>query len=96
MTAGERLILTSVWNGLIVFIALLVLGVGLVATILITVFVLISCLLDFGQRWLLRGGLIIALIAIAVTLGFPPPVQWPGLDENNVGCAHQQRAHSDL
>ena len=37
MTAGERLILTSVWNGLIVFIALLVLGVGLVATILITV-----------------------------------------------------------
>jgi hypothetical protein len=76
MTAGERLILTSGWNGLVVFVGLLVLDAGLMKTVVITLFVLVSCLLDFGRRWLMRGGVVIALITIAVTLGFPPPAQW--------------------
>jgi hypothetical protein len=69
-----------VWNGLLVFISVLFLIGGIVKAALIAIFVLVSCLLGFGQRWLLRGGFVVAVLAIAVWIGaIPHPDQWKDL-----------------
>jgi len=43
------------------------------------VFILGSCVLGLGQRWLLRGSFAIAIVAIAIALGAPTPDQWAQL-----------------
>jgi hypothetical protein len=66
-----------VWNGLLVFISVLFLTGGIFKATLIAIFVLVSCLLGFGQRWLLRGGFVVAVLAILVWIGaIPHPDQW--------------------
>jgi len=43
---------------------------------LIGAFVGVSSLLGYGTRWVLKGSFAIAVFAIAVALGLPPPDQW--------------------
>jgi hypothetical protein len=73
----ERFFYLNVWNGIVVFGSLTYLSAGLGKAAIIAVFVLVSGLLRFGQRWLIRGGFAIGLVAIAVAFGFPHPAVWP-------------------
>jgi O-antigen ligase len=49
--------------------------------ILVGIFVLLSLVLGFGRRWLLRGSFAVAIVAIAIVLGGPSPDQWVQLWE---------------
>src|SRR5258708_7001166 len=46
---------------------------------LIGAFVGGSALLGYGTRWVLKGAFALAVVAIAIALGLPPPDQWPQL-----------------
>jgi O-antigen ligase len=79
LTEDERLLALSLWVGVVLFSAILYLTGSYSKAILIGLFVLISCLLGFGRRWLLRGSFVVAIVAIAVALGAPSPDQWSQL-----------------
>jgi O-antigen ligase len=79
LTEDERLLALSLWVSVVIFSAILYLTGSYSKAILIGLFVLISCLLGFGRRWLLRGSLAVAIVAIAVALGAPSPDQWSQL-----------------
>jgi hypothetical protein len=79
LTEDERLLALSLWVGVVLFTAILYLTGSYWKAILIGIFVLISCLLGFGRRWLLRGSFAVAIVAIAVALGAPSPDQWSQL-----------------
>ena len=76
LTEDERLALLSLWVGVVLFSAILYLTGSYWKAILIGTFVLGSCALGFGRRWLLLGSFAIAIVAIAVALGAPSPDQW--------------------
>jgi O-antigen ligase len=82
MTEEERRVALSVWAAVVSFVALLYLTGSFWKAATIGVFVLVSCVLGFGQRWLLRGSFAIAIVAIAIALGVPSPDQWPQLLED--------------
>jgi O-antigen ligase len=79
LTEDERLLALSLWVSVVLFSAILYLTGSYSKAILIGLFVLISCLLGFGRRWLLRGSFAVAIVAIAVALGAPSPDQWSQL-----------------
>jgi O-antigen ligase len=79
LTEDERLLALSLWVGVVLCSAILYLTGSYSKAILIGLFVLISCLLGFGRRWLLRGSFAVAIVAIAVALGAPSPDQWSQL-----------------
>jgi len=79
LTEDERLLALSLWVGVVLFTAILYLTGSYWKAILIGIFVLISCLLGFGRRWLLRGSFAVAIVAIAIALGAPSPDQWSQL-----------------
>jgi hypothetical protein len=79
LTEEERRVALSVWAGLVSFAALLYLTGSFWKAAMVGVFVLVSCVLGLGQRWLLRGSFAIAIVAIAVALGAPSPEQWTQL-----------------
>jgi O-antigen ligase len=60
----------------VLFSAILCLTGSFWKAILVGVFVLVSCVLGFGRRWLLGGSFAIAIVAIAVVLGAPSRDQW--------------------
>jgi len=76
LTDETRRAAMSFWAGLVSFCALFYLTGSFSKGAVIGTFVLVSCLLGFGQRWLLRGSFAIALVAIAMWLGAPGPDQW--------------------
>jgi len=82
LTEDERLVALSLWVALVLFSAILYLTGSFWKATLIGTFVLISCVLGFGRRWLLRGSFAIAIVAIAVALGAPSPDQWVQLFQN--------------
>jgi hypothetical protein len=79
MSEDERLVALSLWVGVVLFSAILYLTGSYWKAILIGTFVLVSCALGFGRRWVLRGSFAIAIVAIAVALGAPGPDQWADL-----------------
>jgi hypothetical protein len=80
VTQDDRLAVLCVWNGLVVFVSVFFLTGAFFKSALIAAFVLISCLLGFGQRWLLRGGFVVSVFAIGVLVGaIPHPDQWKDL-----------------
>ena len=79
LTEDERLLALSLWVGVVLFSAILYLTGSFWKATLIGTFVLISCVLGFGRRWLLRGSFAVAIVAIAVALGAPSPDQWSQL-----------------
>ena len=76
LTEDERLALLSLWVGVVLFSAILYLTGSYWKAILIGTFVLVSCALGFGRRWLLGGSFAIAIVAVAVVLGVPTRDQW--------------------
>ena len=52
MTQDDRLAVLCVWNGLVVFVSVFFLTGAFFKSASVAAFVLISCLLGFGQRWL--------------------------------------------
>jgi hypothetical protein len=89
VTQDDRLAVMCVWNGLVVFVSVYFLTGAFFKAALIAVFVLISCLLGFGQRWLLRGGFIVAVVAIGVLVGtIPHPDQWRDLFQDARAFLH--------
>jgi hypothetical protein len=60
----------------VLFSAILCLTGSFWKATLVSIFVLVSCVLGFDRRWLLRGSFAIAIVAIAVVLGAPSPDQW--------------------
>jgi uncharacterized membrane protein len=50
----------------VLFSAMLCLTGSFWKAILVSIFVLVSCVLGFGRRWLLWGSFVIAIVAIAV------------------------------
>jgi hypothetical protein len=76
MAEDIRLVALSLWASVVSFSAILYLSGSFWKAILVGIFVLISCVLGFGGRWLLRGSLAVAIVAIAVALGAPSPDQW--------------------
>jgi hypothetical protein len=80
VTQDDRLAVLCVWNGLIVFISVFYLTGAFFKAALIAIFVLTSCLLGFGQRWLFRGGFAVSVLAIGVLVGaIPHPDRWKDL-----------------
>jgi hypothetical protein len=79
LTEEERHAALSFWAGLVSFFALFYLTGSFLKAVVVGIFVLVSCLLGLGQRWLLRGSFAIAIVAIAVALGAPSPNQWAQL-----------------
>ena len=76
MTEDKRLVAMSLWASVVSFCAILYLTGSFGKAILVGIFVLISCVLGFGERWLLRGSFAVAIVAIVVALGAPSPDQW--------------------
>jgi hypothetical protein len=79
LTEQERQEALSFWVGLVSFSALFYLTGSFWKAMAVGIFVLGSCLLGLGQRWLFRGSFAIAIVAIAVALGAPSPDQWTQL-----------------
>jgi len=76
MTKDKRLVAMSLWASVVSFSAILYLFGTFWKAILLGIFVLISCVLGFGERWLSRGSFAVAIVAIVVALGAPGPDQW--------------------
>jgi len=64
------------WAGLVSVVAIYFLIENFWKAALIGMFVGISAVLGYGTRWVLNGSFAIAVVAIAVALGLPPPDQW--------------------
>jgi hypothetical protein len=79
LTEQQRGLAASFWAGLVSFCSLFYLAGSFSKAATVGAFVLVSCLLGFGQRWLFRGAFAIAILAIAVALGAPSPDQWAQL-----------------
>ena len=76
LTQEDRALVLSVWAALVSVIAIYFLTGNFWKAALIGVFVGGSSLLGYGTRWVLKGSFAIAVLAIAVALGLPPPDQW--------------------
>jgi hypothetical protein len=79
LTEQDRALVLSVWAALVSVVAIHFLIGSFWKAALIGVFVGGSTLLGYGTRWVLKGSFAIAVLAIAVALGLPPPDQWPQL-----------------
>jgi hypothetical protein len=76
LTAEGRAELLPAWAGLVSVIAIYFLTASVWKALLIGAFVTGSAMLGYGTRWILMGSFAIAVVAIAVALGFPRPDQW--------------------
>lgn len=80
MSAEEQANVMCFWNAVVVAAGLYYLGYGLIFSILIAVIVLISSLIGYGRRHLLRGGFAMMVVAMAVAIHVLPPTdQWLAL-----------------
>jgi hypothetical protein len=76
LTQEDRALVLSIWAALVSVIAIYFLTGNFWKAALIGVFVGGSSLLGYGTRWVLKGSFAVAVLAIAVALGLPPPDQW--------------------
>jgi hypothetical protein len=76
LSERRHLAAQAVWAGFVVFCALIYLTEDFWKSAVIAIFVFVSCLLGFGQRWLMPGAFAVVIVAIAVWLGAPAPDQW--------------------
>ena len=90
MSPGELRILVYFWNAFVLFIAIYYLAGEFWKAFVVGAFVLISSMLNFGARWLTRGGFAVAILACLVYVGFvPEPGQWADLVKE--ACASLRR-----
>jgi|SRR5262249_9937316 len=76
LTEEERRAYLSLWAGLVSAVAIYFLVGGFWKAVFIGAFVGGSALLQYGTRWLLNGSFVLAVLAMAVALGLPPPDEW--------------------
>jgi hypothetical protein len=76
MTEERRAQVLPLWAGLASVIAIYLLTENFWKAALIGMFVGGSAVVGYGTQWVLKGSFAIAVVAIAVALGFPPPDQW--------------------
>jgi hypothetical protein len=76
LTEEDRALVLSVWAALVSVVAIYFLTSNFSKAALIGAFVGGTAILGYGARWVLRGAFAIAVVAIAVALGLPPPDQW--------------------
>jgi hypothetical protein len=76
LTEEERRDFLSLWAGFVSAVAIYFLIGSFWKAVLIGAFVGGSALLGHGTRWLLHGSFAVAVLAIVVALGLPPPDQW--------------------
>jgi hypothetical protein len=76
LTEEDRALVLSIWAGLVSVVAIFFLTGSAWKAALIGAFVGGSSLLGYGTPWVLKGSFAIAVFAVAVALGLPPPDQW--------------------
>jgi hypothetical protein len=76
LTEEDRALVLSVWAALILVVAIFFLTESAWKAALIGALVGGSSLIGWGTRWVLKGSFAIAVFAIAVAPGLPPPDQW--------------------
>jgi hypothetical protein len=76
LTQEEWADILSLWAGLVSVVAIYFLIGNIWKAALIGAFVGGSVALGYGTQWVLKGSFAIAVLAIAVALGLPPPDQW--------------------
>jgi hypothetical protein len=76
MTEGHRARVLSLWAALVSVVAIYFLTENYWKAALVGVLVGVSSVLGYGAQWVLKGSFVIAVFAIAVALGLPPPDQW--------------------
>ena len=91
-TEEQRAQILSLWAGLVAVFAIYFLTGKFWKAALIGVFVCVSSALGYGTRWVLTGSFAIAVVAIAVALGLPPPDQWPQVMDGVRGTIFGSRA----
>ena len=80
MSAEEQANVLCFWNALVIAGGLYYFGYGFLSSLLIATVVLISSLLGYGRRHLLRGGFAMMIIGMAVATHLLPPTdQWMAL-----------------
>jgi hypothetical protein len=90
LTEQERQEALPFWAGLVSFVALFYLTGSFWKAMAVGIFVLGSCLLGLGQRWLFRGSFAIAILAIAVA-------HWaPQAQINGRSCCRTRDRRSSL
>ena len=65
------------WNAVIYVVGLYMLGVGFWKSVLIMIIASICVVLNYGGRWILRGGFGLIVLTTLVFIGaLPPPENW--------------------
>jgi hypothetical protein len=69
--------LMSMWNALVIFVALSYLLGGLLKPAMVATFALVSGSIGYGQRRLTQGGFGLAVVVLSIWIGaLPPPSEW--------------------
>src|SRR5260370_41956660 len=92
LTAEKQAEILPVWAGLVSVVAIYFLTGSFWKAAFIGAFVGVSSSLGYGTRWVLMGSFAIAVLAIAVALGLPPPDQWPQVMDGVRGTIFGSRA----
>ncbi len=72
--------IVAYWNTLVYGVCLYLLGFGIWKSLLIMPIVLVCVLLNYGGRWVLRGGFGLLVVTLLVMVGVLPPVsEWQDL-----------------
>jgi hypothetical protein len=70
--------LVPFWNAAVYGACLYLLGFGLLKAALVMTLVLVCVALNYGARWILRGGFALLVLTVLLWLGVLPPVDsWP-------------------
>jgi hypothetical protein len=77
MSADERIAYTCIMLGLFYFFDVWLLGASFGKSTVIGLAIVMAALIDMGRRWLMRGGLVLTVLAFGVWLSvLPEPAQW--------------------
>ncbi len=83
MSPEEQQNVLCFWNAIVVAGALYSFGYGILFSLFIGLVILISALIGYGRRHLVRAGFALMVIAVAVAVGtLPPPEQWVSLSKS--------------
>jgi len=85
MSPEEQQNVMCFWNGFVIAGSLYSFGYGLLFSLFVGGVVLISSLIGYGRRHLVRAGFALMVIAIGVATGMlPPPEQWLPLSKSAI------------
>lgn len=77
MSADEKANVQCFWNAIVIAVVLYYLGSGFGMSLIVAFGALISTLIGYGRRYLVRGGFAMMIVGIAVAIHLlPPPDQW--------------------